>query len=126
MSKKTFLTIHGLIYLGFAVGLFFFVEELWPLYGMQINDKYAKFLSQHNSIFLGGVGIISLLFKDMVQENKEVAKRIFLGLFATNLLGFVITLYACINGVFTGFGWSDPAFFAFLAVVCFLYLKIEK
>ncbi|WP_254683582.1 hypothetical protein [Phaeobacter inhibens] len=42
---------------------------------------------------------------------------------ATNALGFIVTLYAAMIGVFTGFGWSDPAFFAFLAAMSFLQLK---
>jgi hypothetical protein len=42
---------------------------------------------------------------------------------ATNVLGFVVTLYAALTGIFTGFGWSDPAFFAFLAVMSLLQLK---
>lgn len=124
MTHKTFLTVHSIIYFVFAIALFFLAEQLWPLYGMEVNDNYAKFLSQHNSIFLGGIAIISFLFRDI--EIDIVKKKLFLGLVLTNLLGFIITLYACINGIFSGFGWSDPIFFLFLALVSFLYLKKIK
>ena len=39
-----------------------------------------------------------------------------------NILGVIITLYACFTGIFTGFGWSDPIFFALLAVLSFVQL----
>lgn len=123
MSKKSFLLIHGGIYAVFAFALFFLANQMWPIYGMEINDEYAKFLSQHNSIFLGGIALISFLFAPLVNEDERAAKKIFLGLLGTNLLGFIITLYACLIGVFSGFGWSDPAFFAFLSVVCYGFWK---
>ena len=35
------------------------------MYGVEINDKYAYFLSQHTSIFLGGIAAISWLLRDI-------------------------------------------------------------
>lgn len=125
MNNKTFLTIHGVIYLVFGILLFIIPKLFWPIYGVQINDEYAVFLSQHTTIFLGGVGIISLLFND-VQEKSEWAIKIFKGLFFTNLLGVAITLYACIDGVFFGMGWSDPAFFALMSILSFMRLNANK
>ena len=122
MSNKTFLTIHSVIYASFAIALFFLPSLLWPLYGVQLNDQYAHFLSQHNSIFLGSIAIIGFLFRD-IETQSIASKKLLTGLMWTNILGFVITLYACINGIFIGFGWSDPIFFALLSVLCFLQMK---
>ncbi|NVO57941.1 hypothetical protein HW561_19260 [Rhodobacteraceae bacterium B1Z28] len=122
MTNKTFLTAHGVIYMFFALALFFAPAILWPNYGLQLNDQYAVFLSQHNSIFLGGIGIISFLFRN-ADDGSETVRTILKGLIWTNVLGVVITLYACITGIFTGFGWSDPIFFALLAVLSFLQLR---
>jgi len=114
--------VHSSIYAIFAIGLFFLPEIIWPNYGVQLNDQYSIFLSQHNSIFLGGIAILGYLFRDV--ENKSVvAQKLFTGLMWTNILGVVITLYACFNKIFVGFGWSDPAFFALLAVLSYLKLK---
>ncbi len=121
MTNRTFLTAHGVIYIFFALALFFVPSILWPNYGLQLNDQYAVFLSQHNSIFLGGIGIISFLFRNADGGN-ETVRTILKGLIWTNVLGVVITLYACFTGIFTGFGWSDPIFFALLAVLSFLQL----
>ncbi|MEX0367187.1 MAG: hypothetical protein AB3N22_14020 [Ruegeria sp.] len=121
MTNRTFLTAHGAVYAFFALALFFIPTVLWPNYGLQLNDRYAVFLSQHNSIFLGGIGIISLLFRD-ADQGSDTAQRILTGLMWTNILGVVITLYACLTGVFTGFGWSDPIFFALLAVLSFIQI----
>jgi hypothetical protein len=122
MSNKTFLIIHSVIYASFAIALFFLPSLLWPLYGVQLNDQYAHFLSQHNSIFLGGIAIIGFLLRDI--ETKSItAQKLFNGLMWTNMLGFVITLYACINSIFVGFGWSDPAFFALISIFCFWQMK---
>ncbi len=121
MTNKTFLTAHGVIYVFFALALFFIPGILWPNYGLQLNDQYAVFLSQHNSIFLGGIGITSYLFRDAPQGS-ETARSILKGLMWTNVLGAVITLYACFTGIFTGFGWSDPIFFTLLAVLSFFQL----
>jgi hypothetical protein len=122
MTTKTFLTIHSVIYAFFAAALFFLSSFLWPNYGVQINDQYALFLSQHNSIFLGGIAALGFLFRDAA-PGSEVQRKILLGLLVTNLLGVLITLYACLIGVFTGFGWSDPIFFAVLSGLIALQLR---
>ncbi len=121
MSNKIFLTGHGLIYMFFALALFFAPAVLWPNYGLQLNDQYAVFLSQHNSIFLGGIGLISFLFRD-ADHGSDTARTILTGLMWTNVIGVIITLYACLTGIFTGFGWSDPVFFALLAILSFVQL----
>jgi hypothetical protein len=121
MTNKTFLTVHGVIYMFFALALFFAPGILWPNYGVQLNDQYAVFLSQHNSIFLGGIGLISFLFRNS-EHGSEGARNILNGLLWTNVLGVIVTLYACLTGIFTGFGWSDPAFFAVLAVLSVIQL----
>ncbi|SFM02869.1 hypothetical protein [Shimia aestuarii] len=118
MTPRTFLTLHGAIYAVFAVALFVIPVLLWPNYGVELNDHYAVFLSQHNSIFLGGIAIISILLRDTSDISTQ--RKILTGLMWTNVLGFAITLYAALTGIFTGFGWSDPAFFALLAVLSFL------
>jgi len=123
---KNFLTIHSSIYLVFAIALFFIPNQMWPIYGLQINDSYAMFLSQHNSIFLGGIAFIGFLFKNIETDNIAYL-QLLKGLLYTNLLGFLITLYACISGYFSGLGWSDPIFFIVLAMLCFMQInKIEK
>lgn len=121
MSNKTFLTLHGGIYLVFALALFFVPGLMWPMYGVEINDQYAYFLSQHTSIFLGGIATISLMLREI--EPGVVAKKLFIALVITNILGVLITFYAGVIGIFVGFGWSDPAFFTLLSVLSYLQLK---
>lgn len=121
MTNRTFLTVHGVIYTLFAFALFFVPTMMWPMYGVQINDQYALFLSQHTSIFLGGIAAVSLMLRDV--ESGNTAKQLFKALLVTNLLGVVLTTYAGITGVFVGFGWSDPAFFLLLSVLTFLQWK---
>lgn len=121
MTNRTFLTVHGVIYTVFAFALFFVPTMMWPMYGVQINDQYALFLSQHTSIFLGGIAAVSLMLRDV--ESGNTAKQLFKALLVANLLGVVITTYAGITGVFVGFGWSDPAFFLLLSLLTFLQWK---
>jgi len=122
MTNTSFLKIHSSIYALFALGLFVIPHVLWPLYGLELNDKYAVFLSQHTSIFLGGIAFIGYLLKD-IEENSKLAKKLLLSLLFTNVLGVLVTTYACIVGIFYGFGWSDPAFFTFLSVLSFIQWK---
>lgn len=122
---KIFLTIHSSIYLIFALILFLIPYEIWPVYGMEINDQYAKFLSQHNSIFLGGIAFIGFFLRNIKLDN-VISIQIIKGLMATNLLGFIITFYACINGYFSGLGWSDPIFFLVLVFASFIQMKKLK
>ncbi|MGR5161585.1 hypothetical protein ACPV4X_06830 [Vibrio owensii] len=124
MTNRTFLTVHGVIYTVFAFALFFVPTMMWPMYGVQINDQYALFLSQHTSIFLGGIAAVSLMLRDV--ESGNTAKQLFKALLVTNLLGVVITTYAGITGVFVGFGWSDPAFFLLLSVLTFIQWKKQS
>ena len=121
MNHKTFLTIHGYIYSVFALALFFIPTLIWPMYGVEINDKYANFLSQHTSIFLGGLGAISFFFKNV--QDKQALAQLLKAFISTNLLGVIITVYAGVIGVFVGFGWSDPIFFATLTILSYLQLK---
>ncbi|HIF9171002.1 TPA: hypothetical protein ACX6RU_003584 [Photobacterium damselae] len=121
MTHRTFLRIHGFIYALFALALFFIPTILWPLYGVQINDKYALFLSQHTSIFLGGIAAICLLLQNITEEG--TTKQLLKALLVTNVLGFVITTYGSLMGILVAFGWSDPAFFLLLSVLVFRQLK---
>ena len=91
------------------------------MYGVEINDKYAYFLSQHTSIFLGGIAAISWLLRDI--EPGVSAKKLVQGLVVTNMLGAIITLYAAFTGIFVGFGWSDPAFFLSLSILSVLQVR---
>ncbi|HCE4671771.1 hypothetical protein HJ114_01315 [Vibrio parahaemolyticus] len=124
MTNRTFLTVHGVIYTVFAFVLFFVPTMMWPMYGVQINDQYALFLSQHTSIFLGGIAAVSLMLRDV--ESSNTAKQLFKALLVTNLLGVVITTYAGITGVFVDFGWSDPAFFLLLSALTFIQWKKQS
>jgi len=121
LNNKVFLTVHGAIYTVFALALFFGPHLIWPMYGVELNDQYAVFLSQHTSIFLGGIAAISLLLRDI--GDNPIAKKLFLALLITNLLGLIITLYAGITGIFVGFGWSDLAFFALLSILTYMQFR---
>jgi len=123
MKHRTFLTLHGSIYTAFAIALFFLPTIMWPMYGVEINDQYAYFLSQHTSIFLGGVAAVSLLLRNI--EHKETVRQLLKALLVTNLLGVAITGYAGITGIFVGFGWSDPAFFALLTALTYRQLTLK-
>ncbi|MCA2417397.1 hypothetical protein [Vibrio chemaguriensis] len=123
MTNRTFLTVHGVIYTVFAFALFFVPTMIWPMYGVQINDQYALFLSQHTSIFLGGIAAVSLMLRDV--ESGKTAKQLFKALLITSGLGAVITTYAGITGVFVGFGWSDPMFFVSLSLLTYKQLRVQ-
>ncbi|QYJ93049.1 hypothetical protein [Shewanella spartinae] len=115
MTNKVFLSLHGAIYGLFAIVLFCLPLQVWPLYGVQIQDQYAYFLSQHTSIFLGGIALVAWLLRELALG--KVAKKLILALLLTNLLGVAITTYAGVKGIFTGFGWSDPIFFAVMVLL---------
>jgi len=121
MTNTLFLTIHSIIYTVFALALFFFPEQIWPIYGVNINDKYAYFLSQHTSIFLGGIAAVTYLLSKTNHKQTEV--QLLKSLIVTNTLGVVITLYAGFTNIFTGLGWSDPLFFFILTIMSFYQLK---
>ena len=121
MSNRTFLTVHGVIYTVFALALFFLPMQMWPMYGLEINDQYALFLSQHTSIFLGGIAAVSLFLRKIV--HAETQRQLLKALLVTNILGVLITGYAALIGIFTGLGWSDPAFFMLLTVLSYQQLK---
>lgn len=125
INNRTFLIVHSSIYAIFAIALLFLPQVMWPVYGLHLNDKYAIFLSQHNSIFLGGIAILGFLFRD-VEEGSKTAHKLFTSLMLTNILGVIITLYAALTEIFVGFGWSDPAFFLLMAVMSYIKLNNNK
>ena len=124
MNNRIFFTIHGAIYTVFALALFFVPTIMWPRYGVEIHDQYAYFLSQHTSIFLGGVAAVSLFLRNV--EHAETIKQLLKALLVTNILGVAITGYAGLTGIFVGFGWSDPAFFALLSLLSFRQLNLQQ
>jgi len=121
-SNIKFLNFHSAVYALFAIGLFVIPNVLWSNYGLQLNDKYAVFLSQHTSIFLGGIALIGFMLREVAYKS-TIARKLLMSLILTNVLGVVITLYACFTGIFYGFGWSDPAFFSFLSIMSFIQWK---
>lgn len=121
MTNKAFFTLHGSIYTVFAFALFFIPSMMWPMYGVEINDQYAYFLSQHTSIFLGGMAAMSLFVRDI--QHSQTVTQLLKALIVANGLGVIITGYAGITGIFVGFGWSDPAFFALLTLLSYRQLK---
>lgn len=125
MSNNIFLTIHSIVYALFAIVLFVIPNIIWPNYGLQLNDRYSVFLSQHTSIFLGGIAIIGFMLKE-VEHKSTIAQKLMMSLILTNVLGVIVTLYACFTGIFYGLGWSDPAFFIILSVFSFMQWKNNK
>lgn len=125
MNNKNFLLVHSGIYTLFAVALFFLPNLMWPIYGVKLNDEYSVFLSQHTSIFLGGIAIISFFLRK-VELKSDIALELMKALMFTNILGFIITFYAGVIGIFVGLGWSDPIFFAFLSFISFIQMKKNK
>ncbi len=121
MHYRLFLTVHGVIYSLFAVALFVIPSIMWPVYGVQINDQYALFLSQHTSIFLGGIAAVSFMMRGVLDSNAQL--QLIKALLITNLLGVIITTYAGIIGIFVGLGWSDPLFFLVLSAATYIQLK---
>lgn len=121
MTYRVFVAAHSVIYALFALGLYFLPDLLWPIYGVEINDQYARFLSQHTSIFLGGVAIIGWVLRQI--EDSVVQHSVLAALTWTNLPGVLITLRACFEGIFVGFGWSDPLFFSLLVVMNIWQIK---
>lgn len=117
MSNSQILTLHAVIYALFALALFFIPTQMWPIYGVEINDQYALFLSQHTSIFIAGIATICFLLRDI--DKGALAKKLFIALFLTNLIGVFITLKAAFTGILVGLGWSDPLFFVFMSFLSF-------
>lgn len=125
MSYRIFLTVHSAIYSTFAIALFFIPSQMWPIYGVEINDKYALFLSQHTSIFLGGIAIIGWFLRGISHDSTQ--RQLLKALIATNALGVTITTYAGAIGIFVGLGWSDPLFFASItALTIWQYKKLTS
>ena len=115
MTYRIFISVHSVIYALFALALYFLPDQLWSMYGVDINDTSARFLSQHTSIFLGGVAIMGWVLRRL--EENAIKRSVLTALAWTNLLGVGITLRACLDGTFVGMGWSDPAFFSVLVVL---------
>lgn len=124
MNNRLFFTLHSGIYTLFAIALFVVPSQMWPMYGLEINDQYAYFLSQHTSIFLGGIAAVSGLLRNI--EHQQTVEQLLKAFVITNLLGFIITGYAAIVGIFSGLGWSDPAFFALLTGLSGYQLKVQS
>ena len=117
MNNSQILTLHAVIYALFALALFFIPTQMWPIYGVEINDQYALFLSQYTSIFLAGIATICFLLRGI--DKGALAKKLFIALFLTNLFGVFITLKAAFTGILVGLGWSDPLFFVFMSFLSF-------
>ncbi|WP_034246258.1 hypothetical protein [Aquimarina atlantica] len=122
MNTKIFLTIHGLIYTLFGVGMFLFPNIFWETYGAKLKDKYTFFLVQHTTIFLGGSTIVISFYGDF-KENSEKAKKILYDLLFTSIIGDIITSLAIFKSIFYDFSWIDLIFFLGICILTLIKLK---
>lgn len=122
MNIKTFLIIHSAVYGLFAIGLFAVPELIMRLFGVEINDPFVLFLAQDASVFLAGIAVLGILFRD-VGDGSDVARKIVTAFLIMAVLGFALTLHAVVTGILAGpIGWTDTCLFAVLAILGFLQL----
>lgn len=117
MKLNHFLTIHGVIYLVFGLGLLAVPAPLVGLYGLTGLDASGILLARLQAPFLIGIGVMSLIARN-TDNPSSAAYAILVGLGLANAISAVITLIANIAGLFNVLGWSDPVLFVVLAAGC--------
>jgi hypothetical protein len=106
MNVRTMLTVNTLLALLFGIGFLILPGVILPIFGIAA-DPATMLMAELLGAALIGIGVVTWLVKD--SGFTPPVRAIVTGLLVFNVLGFIVSLLAVVNGVTNGVGWILPA-----------------
>jgi hypothetical protein len=113
MKLSTFMVIAAVVCLLFGLVFVFVPEQFMSYYGAT-PDAGANYMAQLFGAALIGIAIILWLCKDA--EDSPTRRAILLGLFVTEVVGFVVALKTQLGGGINALGWSTVVIYLLFAL----------
>jgi hypothetical protein len=113
MKFKTMMIIKAVVCLGFGLGLLFFPDFIYGIFGAQLSDA-GRFAAREYSAAMLGIMMITWLGRNAVES--DLRKGVIIGLTLYDAIGVVISVIAVLAGVMSALGWLVVALYLFLTV----------
>ena len=103
MSLKTFLIVSAVLALGFGIVFLLLPLQMAALYGLEPGPEGA-FIARHMAIDIAGYGLLAWLLRN--DAKTETMRRVLLGFFIIDAVGFVLAITNQLSGGMNALGWS--------------------
>ena len=126
MKLKYWMIAKAIVVCIFGVGFVLIPEILAGIYGMAFNPVATLMARLFGGAFIFE-GIV-LWFARNTDRDDAACKGIMLGVVVSNLIGFLICLFATLAGTWNALGWFSVALYLVfgLAFAYFLFTKPKK
>jgi hypothetical protein len=113
MSLKTLMIIKAVVCLGFGLLLLFLPVGLYQLLGASLTGAGVYAAREYGAALIGSL-LLTWFARDAAES--QARRAIILDLFIYDLLGFVITTYYVLTGLFNWMGWGVVAVYLFFTI----------
>jgi hypothetical protein len=119
MKLKTLIVIMSLFSLVWGAGFLLLPVQLWSLYGVAL-DSQGIYMARMLGVVFFMLGLILWFARN--DPGSQSSRAIVLGLFAGNLIGFVVSLVGQLSSEISALGWMGVASYLLLGLGFGYYL----
>jgi hypothetical protein len=119
MKLKTLIVIMSLFSLVWGAGFLLLPVQLWSLYGVAL-DSQGIYMARMLGVVFFMLGLILWFARN--DPGSQSSRAIVLGLFAGNLIGFVVSLVGQLSSGISALGWMGVASYLLLGLGFGYYL----
>ena len=112
MNFRTLMTVNAVIAFLFGLGFVLIPWQVYKFYAVAANPQ-INYMGQLFGAAL--IGFAILTWKAKSAADSDCRKAIILALFLSNIIGFIVALFAQLGGVVNSMGWSTVLIYLFLA-----------
>jgi len=113
MNLKNLLIINAILALFFGVVFVLLPEQTMAQYGVKLMPKAGIYVGRLFGATLLGIAVISWFARSM---GAEARTSIVFGFLVANVVGFIVSLLAQLDGVVNNLGWSTVAIYLLLSL----------
>jgi hypothetical protein len=123
MKFSLWMAAKAVIEIVFGVGFVLLPVKLGSVFGIELSPSGALMAQLFGTAFI--FGSIVLWLARNVSSSDVAARAIIIAVVVSNLIGFIVTLMASINGVWNALGWIPVVLFLVfgLGFAYFLFAK---
>ncbi len=110
MKLSNWMAAKAVVEVIFGIGFVLMPATLAPLFGMDLNAAGIVMAQLFGVVFI--FGSIVLWMARNEPANDTAMRAIILGVVVSNAIGFLVTLFATLGGVWNALGWLPTALFA--------------
>ena len=123
MKLRYWMAAKSIVEILFGIGFVIAPVFVGTIFGMDLDESGALMAQLFGTLFI--FGSIVLWLSQKAQETEPAVRAIVIAVVISNVIGFVLTLLASLNGVWNALGWIPVALFLVFALgfTYFLFAK---